>query len=34
MARTKKVIDKLQNYYRMAIHSNVGDLREADFSLL
>ena len=23
---TKKVIDKLQNYYGMAIHSNVGDL--------
>ena len=25
--RTKKVIDKLQNYYGMAIFSNVGDLR-------
>ena len=25
--RTKKVIDKLQNYYGMAIRSNVGDLR-------
>ena len=25
--RTKKVIDKLQNYYEMAIRSNVGDLR-------
>ena len=25
--RTKKVIDRLQNYYGMAIHSNVGDLR-------
>ena len=24
---TKKVIDKLQNYYGMAIRSNVGDLR-------
>ncbi len=24
---TKKVIDKLQNYYGKAIHSNVGDLR-------
>ena len=24
--RTKKVIDKLQNYYGMAIRSNVGDL--------
>ena len=23
---TKKVIDKLQNYYGMAIRSNVGDL--------
>ena len=25
--RTKKVIDKLHNYYGMAIYSNVGDLR-------
>ena len=25
--RTKKVIDKLQNYCGMAIRSNVGDLR-------
>ena len=25
---TKKVIDKLQNYYGMAIRSNVGDLLE------
>ena len=25
--RTKKVIDKLHNYYGMAIRSNVGDLR-------